>query len=85
MFRQSEQRTRDVYELKRLQAVRWYGTGAAMTDILHRVACGESSVRQWAQPYRQQALDGLKSPWRGDNALKLSCQQRADLQARLHQ
>src|SRR4030067_282970 len=82
-FRQAEQQTRAVHELKRLQAVRLYGTGASMSEILNLVSCGESSVRQWAQHYRAQGIDALRSHWRGTNANKLTPEQRADLRGRL--
>ncbi len=43
-----EQQSKRTAELKRLQAVRLYGTGHALVDILEIVGCGESSVRIWA-------------------------------------
>lgn len=84
-FQQAEQQTRDVHELKRLQAVRWYGSGVSMSSILKLMACGESSVRQWAQHYRQQGLEALRSHWKGGNANKLTRQQRVAIRERLHQ
>jgi transposase len=83
-IRQAEQQTREVHELKRLQAVRLYGTGMTMRSILNLVPCGESSVRQWAQKYTRDGLEGLKSHWQGGNANKLTPQQRAEIKARLH-
>jgi transposase len=82
-FRQAEQQTRDVHELKRLQAVRLYGTGMTMRAILNLVPCGESSVRQWAQKYTRDGLEGLKSHWQGGNANKLTPPQRAEITDRL--
>ena|SRR5581483_3051443 len=84
-FRQAEQQTRDVHELKRLQAVRLYGSRVSMREIVNLVACGESSVRQWVQGYQQNGLGALRSHWRGGNAHKLSQQQRAELRQRLRQ
>jgi transposase len=83
-FAQAEQQTRDVYELKRLQAVRLYGTGCGTQEIMNIVQCSESSVRQWVQRYKQTGLSGLQSQWQGGNANKLTPEQRADLKARLH-
>jgi transposase len=83
-FGQAEQQTRDVYELKRLQAVRLYGTGSAIRTIMNIVQCGESSVRQWVQRYKQTGLSGLQSQWQGSNANKLTAEQRANLKERLH-
>ena len=85
MFRKAEQETRDAYELKRLQAVRLYGSGVERTTIQELVGCEERSIRKWAQRYGQSGLVGLKSHWQGENALKLSRQQRAELKKRLHE
>jgi transposase len=83
-FEQAEAKTRDVHELKRLQAVRLYGSGTQRRVIERLVGCDERSVRKWTQKYQQAGLDGLKSHWQGENALKLSRAQRADLKQRLH-
>ena len=84
-FQQVEQGTRDAYELKRLQAVRLYGSGTERRVIEALVGCDERSIRKWAQRYTQAGLDGLKSGWQGENALKLSREQRTDLKQRLQQ
>jgi transposase len=84
-FRQRERQTRDVHELKRLQAVRLYGTGRSIADILAIVDTSESSIRQWAQHYRETGFEALRSKWQGNNAKKLNDEQRADLRKRLHQ
>ena len=80
---QAEQQTRDAYELKRLQAVRLYGSGVPTRQIRQVVQCDDRRIRDWTQKYQQQGLNGLKSHWQGDNALKLSRDQRANLQKRL--
>src|SRR5436309_11031495 len=84
-LRQAEQQTRDVRELKRLQAVRLYGSGIPQQDIQNLVGCAERSVRQWSQRYSEERVAGLKSQWRGENALKLSREQRSDLKRRLNE
>jgi transposase len=84
-LQQREQQTRDVYELKRLQAVRLYGTGTATAGITALVSCAGRSIRQWAQRYQQHGLSGLQSHWQGNNALKLNRQQRQELKEWLHQ
>ena len=83
-FEEAEQQTRDTYELRRLQAVRLYGSGVATADICGMVQCSDRRIREWTQKYQQSGLDGLKSHWQGENALKLSREQRADLKRRLH-
>ncbi|MCZ7543295.1 MAG: helix-turn-helix domain-containing protein [Anaerolineae bacterium] len=84
-FRQAEQRTRDVHELKRLQAVRLYGTGMSMKQIMDIHNCGESSIREWVQKYQQAGLSALRSNWSTQNASKLTSEQQADLRTRLHE
>jgi len=70
-FRRQEQHTRAVHELKRLQAVRLYGSGMSIADILKIVDTSEFAA--------------LRSKWQGNNAKKLSDGQRGDLRERLHQ
>jgi transposase len=84
-FERAEGQTRDAYELRRLQAVRLYGSDVPTQDIMQVVQCSDRRIREWAQKYQQQGLEGLKSQWQGDNALKLSREQRADLKQRVHE
>lgn len=83
LFRRAEAQTRDVRELKRLQAIRLYGSGLALVDIMDVTAAGESTIRQWAMAYRAQGIDGLRSKWQGNNAQKLTIEQRAFIKERL--
>lgn len=84
-FRAAEGQTHDVRELKRLQAIRLYGSGIALVTIQDVVGVGESTIRQWAMAYRDQGLNGLRSGWTGKNANKLSDEQREQIKQRLHQ
>lgn len=85
-LKQQEQQTRRVSELKRLQAVRFYGSGRKLEDIMDIVGCGESSVRIWAMAYARAGLEGLLSGYdrSSQNARKLSQDQEAELSERLH-
>lgn len=76
-----------ISELKRLQAVRLYGTGRAMADILDIIGCGESSVRIWVMQYTQSGIDGVLSHYQNSaqNARKLSVEQEQELCDKLHQ
>ena len=82
-FRQAEQQTRDVHELKRLQGVRLYGTGMTIEQIMDIHNCGASSIREWVQKYQQGGLSALRSNWSSQNASKLTREQQADLRTRL--
>ena len=83
MFRQRENETKDTLEQRRLQAVRAYGTGVAIQDIVSVVDCYKDSIRHWARKYQAQGLAGLASKWSKENAAKLSRVQRAELSQRL--
>jgi len=84
-FEQAERQTRDAYELRRLQAVRLYGSGILTSEIRRFIQVSERRIREWTQKYGREGLAGLKSQWQGENALKLSRQQRADLKQRIQQ
>jgi len=78
-LRQAEQSTRDAYELRRLQAVRLYGSGETISSIQELVNAAENTIRQWVMRYQAQGIWGLASQWQGGNAKKLTDEQRADL------
>lgn len=84
-FRQREAVSRDATELKRLQAVRLYGSGRAVADIIEVTGCAESSLRRWVHQYGDHGLSGLRTDYssRSQNSRKLSEAQCADLQQRL--
>jgi transposase len=84
-LRRAEGQTQDARELKRLQAVRLYGSGYAVSDIIELTGCSWRALMDWCAAYRTNGPGGLKSQWQGENALKLSRTPRADLKARLDQ
>ncbi|MCD4686140.1 MAG: helix-turn-helix domain-containing protein [Anaerolineae bacterium] len=84
-LQRAEDATQAVRELKRLQAVRLYGSGHAVQAIQEVVGCSWRALMDWCRAYRERGLEGLKSHWQGDNALKLTRDQRADLKTRLEQ
>jgi transposase len=83
-FKCTEDRLQDARELKRVQAVRLYGTGQSVAAIRELTGCSWRGLMDWCQAYRQSGLAGLKSKWQGDNALKLSREQRRELKVKLH-
>lgn len=82
-----EQQSKRPAELKRLQAVRLYGTGRALSDIVDIVGCGESSVRIWAMQYGQGGVSRLLANYEqsSQNARKLTQAQEHDLRKKLKQ
>ncbi|MBN1311275.1 MAG: helix-turn-helix domain-containing protein [Anaerolineae bacterium] len=84
-LQRAERQTRDVCELKRLQAVRLYGEGHSRVEIEATVGCSWRALMDWCQRYREEGAEGLKSRWQGQNAAKLKQDQRAELKEKLHQ
>jgi transposase len=75
----------DVKEQRRWQAVRLYGEGRSVSDIQAITGCSATSLARWARLYRQQGIDGLRSPEYGGNRARLTKQQRSEIKDRLHQ
>jgi len=84
-FRQREAETRNVYELKRLQAVRLYGTGSSLEHIKNMMGSSERSIRRWVSDYQRDGLNGLQPGWDGQNANKLSAAQRAQIKRKVEE
>lgn len=78
-FRQAEQPTREVRELKRLQAVRLDGRGEPVATLQRLVGGGPVSACQWARASRRGGLAALQTQWRAGNANQLTAEQRQDL------
>lgn len=85
-IRQREAESRETAEMKRLQAVRLYGSARAVADIMEVTGCTESSLRRWVHHYREQGLSGLRTDYtaRSQNSGKLSEAHYLDLRQRLH-
>jgi len=69
----------------RYQAVRMYGRGYAMSEILALTGSSRTGVLEWCHFYQTEGLASLTDQRRGGNAAKLTAAQQADLRARLHQ
>jgi transposase len=82
-LRRAEQNTRSALELRRMQAVRWYGTGVAMGDIQNVVGTSERTGRRWVHRDLEKGVEGLKPGWTGQNANGLTSEQRAAIKERL--
>jgi len=82
-LRQAEAQTRNIREMKRLQAVRMYGEGYATREIEALAGCSWRALMDWCRNYREEGINGLKSRYDGQNAARLTREQRADLKTRL--
>src|SRR5881392_1539861 len=84
-IQQRESATGDVRELKRLQAVRLYGSGEAMSAVVKVVGSSSRTIQRWVQAYQEQGIGGVKPRWQGANAKKLSDAQRMEVVQRIQQ
>jgi len=75
----------DTRSLQRVQGVRLYGEGRAVSDIQAIVGCSERSLLRWCDAYRQEGVEGLISGWRGGNNARLTPTQRAEVVAKVQQ
>jgi transposase len=69
----------------RLQAVRLYGLGYPVREILTITGCSRTSLMEWCRAYQEQGIAGLQDKRVGGNRAKLSAEQIDDLRRRLRQ
>lgn len=81
----AEQTTRDAAELRRVQAIRLYGTGISIKLITQVTQARERTVRRWVKQYQQAGLMGLRERRAGGNNRKLTREQREALRTKLEQ
>jgi transposase len=81
----AEQDTERVDELRRMQAVRLYGTGVSIAVIQQVAQASERTVRRWVARYNEGGINGLRERWQGGNNRKLTAEQRDELKAKLQQ
>jgi transposase len=75
--------TRDGAYRTRLQAVRLYGLGYAVPQIVEITGCARSSLMEWCAAYRAGGIAALADQRRGGNSAKLTREQVADLSSKL--
>lgn len=81
----AEQTTKRSDELRRLQAVRLYGTGVDLATIQTVTQLSKRSIQRWVSDYNERGLVSLKRQKPGGNNRKLTAAQRTEIQAKLHQ
>ena len=82
-FEKREQETREALELRRLQAVRLYGSGADIAVVQQVSGASRRTVQRWVYNYEAAGLDGLMPGWKGGNHRVLSVAQRTALREQL--
>jgi transposase len=79
------QNCKDGLTRTRYQAVRLYGTGYPVKEVMEITGCSQSSLMGWCRIYRIGGIAGLVDKRRGGNRAKLKPAQIEELKARLHQ
>ena len=82
---QAYRNCKDAATRTRYQAVRLYGEGYPVEEIMQITGCSRTSLMEWCRAYRQDASQGLVDKRAGGNSAKLTKYQIEDLQQRLHQ
>ena len=68
----------------RFQAVRLYGIGYPLDDIIDITGCSRTSLFDWCRAYSKQGLKGLLDKRAGGNSRKLTPEQIEELATKLH-
>ena len=84
-LRQAYDRTKDGPTRPRYQAVRLYGAGYPVAQIVEITGCSRTSLMDWCRLYGQHGVRGLVDGRVGGNRAKLTPHQRETVCANLHQ
>ena len=76
---------KDAATRTRYQAVRLYGEGYPVEEIMQITGCSRTSLMEWCRAYREDRSQGLVDKRAGGNRAKLSKLQIEALQQMLHQ
>lgn len=82
-FEKRERETRDTLELRRLQAVRLYGSDAEIGVVQQVSGASRRTIQRWVDSYEAGGLERLKAGWKGGNHRGLSEAQRAALKQQI--
>jgi transposase len=74
---------RDGAHRTRLQAVRLYGIGYRVAQLVEITGCARSSLMEWCRAYRAGGIPALADHRTGGNSAKLTREQVADLSGKL--
>jgi transposase len=69
----------------RLLAVRLYGTGYPVRQIVEITSCSRTSLLEWCQKYTLNGVEGLTDHRLGGNHAKLKAEQIAEVKQLVHQ
>jgi transposase len=84
-LRQAYEACKDGEQRTRLQAVRLYGTGWSVDQIMEVTGCSRRSLLRWCHDYRQGGVKRLADQRNGGNHTLLDDAQRAMIEQKLEQ
>ncbi|MDX2137166.1 MAG: helix-turn-helix domain-containing protein [Chloroflexota bacterium] len=84
-LKRAEKATRKSSELRRMQAVRLYGSGATVRQIVEVTRMGTRSILDCVARYRKKGINALYDYQQKGNRTLLTDDQRRDLAGKLHQ
>lgn len=68
----------------RYQAVRLYGSGYATAEVLRITGCSQRRLLGWSSAYQAYGIAGLIDRRVGGNSAKMTADEQAELQTKLH-
>lgn len=81
---QEYHQTRDGATRTRCQAVRMYGSGYSMREIMHLTGCSRTSLMEWCRAFGAQGVAALREKRLGGNRAKLTAAQGEELKNKLN-
>jgi transposase len=84
-LKQAEDETKRPNELRWMQAVRLYGSGMAVEQVMEVTGLSERTIQRQAARFRAEGVPGLRERRRGGNNARLTAQQRTEIAEKLHQ
>jgi len=84
-LKQAEDERKRPNELRRMQAVRLFGSGMAVEQVMEVTGLRERTIQRHAARFRQEGVAGLKERRKGGNRALLTAAQRHEVAEKLHQ
>lgn len=84
-LKQAEQQTKRPSELRWMQAVRLFGSGMDVEQVMEVTGLSERTIQRQAARYREAGVAGLRERRLGGNRALLTDEQRTEIAEKLHQ
>jgi transposase len=84
-LKQAEQQTQRPNELRWMQAVRLFGSGMAVKQVVEVTGLSERTIQRQAARFREAGVEGLRERHVGGNRALLTNEQRTEIAEKLRQ